>query len=1018
MNIASLLDHDRPLDVGLLDTAVQTFYTGDPATQKEAERVLTALQNHPDTWQQVASILETSKSLHTKFLALRILNDFITVRWNTVPLETRLEIRNYIVQLVIHLTSTPHLDMMERTLVTKLNMVLIQILKKDWLQHWITFIPEIVSSSQTNLTLCENNLRILKLLSEEVFDYSEDQMTLARTRKLKAQMKKEAGLVFDLCQQVLTSQNVPPSLMETTLATLSQFLVWLPHDYVVGTRLVSILGPLLPAHRILVLECFTTIVNQELPSEDQIIYMYETVMIYLQKVMPLTPDFVIVYQDSDAYDQEFVHRTLVFITAILSKHLNNLAPRINTDELITAYTYLLQLSRIDDQEMWKICLEYWDKLTSQDNPISLHYTLMHVSELRQLILDRMAPPDEVLLVEDDDGEVTKQYIKEGDTSVIFNLMKRILSALIRLDPTSMVNLILERLSLLVQTENWTWIDLNRLCWAIGITPDTMNYNDETTFLGLVLEHLVRLLEASSSPSPSEASYVVTSCLVHICNQFIVYMKNYPQVLDMAVTRLFNYMHDSLPGVRDMACYSFKKICQGCTSTLANQIIGNHTSSILWVALKDISNHTSDLDVSQVSLVYEAVGLLIASLDSVMDQNQAFNSLTSIPFSYLDQDWNSFIKNSSLVTMDKLRTTFIAIKMNHAMCRSATHLYEPFFYNHIPSFIAIYQVTCGFIQSPDGVRDSVDKRACQKIKIDIHKLVEMVFSYSNGQFPDYNQLHLLLQTIMEDYHRLFTNSDSTVLDMMTMILRKSQTLWPNSLDTILCTLFEPTVMLINQNFSDYPDHRQSFFMLLNEMVKQYFDDLLQLPPIKLTMIVDSLLWGIKHTVSDISHVALQTCLTLIESTSQLEDEDVAGEFYRAYYLRILTEVLTVLVDPDCQNGFELQSQLLARMLELIQEGEIYTQVFDPTTVENPLMSNSTYIQDYVQRFFNHAFPLLQKDQTKVLVLGMFEYSGDIDRFQSDLLDFIIDIRQVDDVEAGIQRQQEEHDAQLELLGYLQ
>lgn len=67
---------------------------------------------------------------------------------------------------------------------------------------------------------------------------------MARTRKLKAQMKKEAGLVFELCQQVLASQNVPASLMETALATLSRFLVWLPHEYVVQTNLVSLLGPL------------------------------------------------------------------------------------------------------------------------------------------------------------------------------------------------------------------------------------------------------------------------------------------------------------------------------------------------------------------------------------------------------------------------------------------------------------------------------------------------------------------------------------------------------------------------------------------------------------------------------------------------------------------------------------------------------------------------------------------------------------------------------------------------------
>jgi hypothetical protein len=75
---------------------------------------------------------------------------------------------------------------------------------------------------------------------------------------------------------------------------------------------------------------------------------------------------------------------------------------------------------------------------------------------------------------------------------------------------------------------------------------------------------------------------------------------------------------------------------------------------------------------------------------------------------------------------------------------------------------------------DAAKDSVEKRACLKIKTDIHKLVEKVFSFSNGSDNDNNdQLYVLLRTIMNDYQSLYTNSDPTVLDMMAMILRKSQ-----------------------------------------------------------------------------------------------------------------------------------------------------------------------------------------------------------------------------------------------------
>jgi len=56
--------------------------------------------------------------------------------------------------------------------------VLVDILKQDWPHKWPSFIPDIVGASKTNETLCENSMAILRLLSEEVFDFSKESLTL------------------------------------------------------------------------------------------------------------------------------------------------------------------------------------------------------------------------------------------------------------------------------------------------------------------------------------------------------------------------------------------------------------------------------------------------------------------------------------------------------------------------------------------------------------------------------------------------------------------------------------------------------------------------------------------------------------------------------------------------------------------------------------------------------------------------------------------------------------------------
>src|SRR5260221_10292650 len=79
----------------------------------------------------------------------------------------------------------------------------LQILKQEWPHNWPTFITELVESSKTNLSLCENNMVILKLLSEEVFDFSAEQLTQAKIKNLKNQMCGEFSEIFKLGSEVL-----------------------------------------------------------------------------------------------------------------------------------------------------------------------------------------------------------------------------------------------------------------------------------------------------------------------------------------------------------------------------------------------------------------------------------------------------------------------------------------------------------------------------------------------------------------------------------------------------------------------------------------------------------------------------------------------------------------------------------------------------------------------------------------------------------------------------------------------
>ena len=56
-----------------------------------------------------------------------------------------------------------------------------------------------------------------------------------------------------------------------------------------------------------------------------------------------------------------------------------------------------------------------------------------LSSLRVVMIERMVKPEEVLVVENDEGEIVREFVKESDTIVLYKSMKEVLVYLTNLD---------------------------------------------------------------------------------------------------------------------------------------------------------------------------------------------------------------------------------------------------------------------------------------------------------------------------------------------------------------------------------------------------------------------------------------------------------------------------------------------------------------------------------------------------------------------------------------------------------
>ena len=113
----------------------------------------------------------------------------LQTRWSILPEDHRNGIKTFITNLVIEMSKDENTSILQgHPYLSKLNSVLVAIVKHECTTTWQEFIPEICEGSQGHQGVCENSLYILKLLSEEIFDFSKEELTSEKAQNLKTAM--------------------------------------------------------------------------------------------------------------------------------------------------------------------------------------------------------------------------------------------------------------------------------------------------------------------------------------------------------------------------------------------------------------------------------------------------------------------------------------------------------------------------------------------------------------------------------------------------------------------------------------------------------------------------------------------------------------------------------------------------------------------------------------------------------------------------------------------------------------
>ncbi|CAK9301134.1 unnamed protein product [Gordionus sp. m RMFG-2023] len=572
------------------------------------------------------------------------------------------------------------------------------------------------------------------------------------------------------------------------------------------------------------------------------------------------------------------------------------------EALKQGHYYLLLISRVEEIEIFKICLEYWNHLASslyREKPVSSYIfncastdnssggtNLSEIpqrwrlyrgilTKLRVIIVSRMARPEEVLVVENDQGEVVREFMKDTDAINLYKNMRETLVYLTHLDYADTEKIMLDKLEKQVTGAEWSWKNLNALCWAIGSISGAMCEDDEKRFLVTVIKDLLYLCEQKRG---KDNKAIVASDIMYVVGQYPRFLKAHWKFLKTVVNKLFEFMHETHEGVQDMACDTFIKIAHKCRRHFI-LIQPGEIQPFVEEILSNTSHIICDLSSQQVHTFYEAVGMMISAASSLPNSllnvnpfgsqhtgaglnlnSPASNGIGSLgsPVSnnqealiqkYMvlpNQAWDEIVEEASknveiLKDPNIVKQLGNILKTNIKACKSLEHAYVSQLAKIYLDMLNLYQVmNNNILQAFTANGPLVNKQplvqGMRAIKKDILRLISAWIGVaSDPKLILENFVSPLLEAMLPSYSTDPSEvREPEVLSSVTTVLAKlggptgyspGSTTGPLSpvlstiLPAVIGAVFEPTLSMISGNFTDWPEHRTNFYELLKVVVQQ-------------------------------------------------------------------------------------------------------------------------------------------------------------------------------------------------------
>jgi len=476
----------------------------------------------------------------------------------------------------------------------KLHHCLVKIiLKLDKFEIFL-FLKNLIEEAKYSEFSCETNISLINLLFENILlkENSNLRLIIETENQFSILLKK----IENLCQYVLEKTyfitKSTPELLLKSLNCLESLVNISPFSYCFGEQLFIFLVLLCPQKITMncSINCLIELANRENKENCQLsMKIFMNFLIQFQELLPVTNNIGEIYEDFTQENKQFISSTIWLFLSIFKNTPGSIG---STSFMISSFSLTNQLmikfSCIPSIEIYKICLVWWLNVIDRNLifykcPIIFKILEKVFFELRILLICRMVKPEEVLIRENENGQIVRETVYDTESSEIYKKSKKALLFLANIDKEVTKEIILKKLTQIAIPYMWNRTILKSICWTIGSISDIFNSQIESSkiFFVTVLKNLLYLCELKKE---KKNKAIIASNIMFVVGQYPRFLKTHWKFCKTVIEKLFEFVTEpmDIPGFKDMISDTFLIIGRECGEYISKDLYLERKIFIKWI----------------------------------------------------------------------------------------------------------------------------------------------------------------------------------------------------------------------------------------------------------------------------------------------------------------------------------------------------------------------------------------------------------------------------------------------------